>query len=768
MSAHLVESDQTAAAAPAPARTELRLAGLTCGNCVRRVTEAIASVPGVSRAAVTLERGRASVHWAAHAPANVAAVLQAVKGAGYEAQVLENASSAALDHGGGWHTNLWIGVVGAASLLLGDWVFGLGSEPWFRWASFGLAAIVQSVAGARFYAGAWAQLKVGSSNMDTLVALGSTTAFAYSAWALFAAKPGHLYFMDAAAIIALISVGHWLEARVSARASSALKKLLHLAPALARRRNADGTELELPVEELQLRDTVLLRPGDCIPTDGEVLEGESVVDESMLTGESVPVEKAAKSKLYAGTVNLDGRLLMQVTAIGEATALARVIAAVERAQTSRANIQRLGDRVSNVFVPVVVLLAIATALWWGLMPDTALRVTHWLATYLWPVHPPDTPLAAAIVGAAAVLIIACPCAMGLATPAAIMAGSNAAAARGILIRDAIALEKAGRISSVLFDKTGTLTVGKPEVVKFASMHDGAADARPLASTLPAPLVVAAALARPSNHPLSQAVAQMSAEEFDLTAWKEVRGAGVEAKWRKPEGNPIVRLGSLKWLRELDVDLSAGQDFVAAWSAPGATILGLAQDRSLLGLFALQDALKPGARKVVERLNLQGMKTFLVTGDLRLTAVNIAGQAGIPAENVFAEVRPEQKAEFVQQLQRQGERVAFVGDGINDAPALEQADLGIAVGRASDIAREAADILLLRSDIEAVPESLGLARATLRAIKQNLFWAFFYNAAGVPLAALGFLSPVLCAAAMGLSDLIVLGNALRLRRWKLRG
>jgi len=777
MSAHLVESDQTAAAAPAPARTELRLAGLTCNNCVRRVTEAIQSAPGVSRAAVTLESGRASVHWAAQAPANVAAVLQAVKGAGYEAQVLENASSAALDRGGAWHTTLWIGVVGAASLLLGDWVFGLGSEPWFRWASFGLAAIVQSVAGARFYAGAWAQLKVGSSNMDTLVALGSTTAFAYSAWALFAAKPGHLYFMDAAAIIALISVGHWLEARVSARASGALKTLLHLAPALARRRNADGAEIELAVGQLQLQDTVVLRPGDCIPTDGEVLEGESVVDESMLTGESAPVEKSAKSKLYAGTVNLDGRLLMQVTAIGEATALAHVIAAVERAQSSRANIQRLGDRVSNVFVPVVVLLAIATALWWGLMPETALRVTHWLAAYLWPVHPPDTPLAAAILGAAAVLIIACPCAMGLATPAAIMAGSNAAAARGILIRDAIALEKAGRISSVLFDKTGTLTVGKPEVVKFASVHDGVAeaspanglpaDARPSGSTLPVPLILAAALARPSSHPLSQAVAKLSAEEFDLTAWKEVRGAGVEAKWKKAEGNPMVRLGSLKWLGELKVDLSPRQDFVAAWSAPGATILGLAQDRSLLGLFALQDALKPGARTVVERLNLQGMKTFLVTGDNRLTAVSIAGQAGIPAANVFAEVRPEQKAEFVQQLQRQGERVAFVGDGINDAPALEQADLGIAVGRASDIAREAADILLLRSDIEAVPESLGLARATLRAIKQNLFWAFFYNAAGIPLAALGFLSPVLCAAAMGLSDLIVLGNALRLRGWKLR-
>ena len=746
--------------------TELSVTGMTCGNCARHVTDAIQSVDGVHSATVELENSRAFVRWQADAGQDVAAVIKAVKKEGYGAKTAERqAHNQDEQKAAGWELNLWIGALGTVPLMLGEWVFGFGMADWYRWVSFVLAGVVQVFAGARFYRGAWAQIKAGKSNMDTLVALGSTTAFAYSLWALFRGHGGHLYFMEAAAIITLISIGHWMESRVSARASSALRKLLSLAPALALRRNPDGSEIELPAAELLPNDLAVLRPGDRVPTDGQVIEGDSAVNESMLTGESLPVDKTTGSQLYAGTVNLSGRLLMRVTAIGEETSLAHVIAAVQRAQTSRANIQRLGDRVSNVFVPIVVAIALAAALFWGLAPDSAGRVHAVAARFLWPAQPPGNPLEAAFIIAAAVLIIACPCAMGLATPTAIMAGSNAAAQRGILIRDGIALEKAGKISAVVFDKTGTLTPSKPTVAEAWEQEKGGTPVRQLA----------AALARHSAHPISQALAKLSTNGFPLTGWLEVRGAGVQGEIRRPDpegGNPdewpvTARLGSLRWLRESGVDLSQSKAFVEEWSAKGATIIGLAEDGMLRGLFAVKDALKPGAARVVKQLRRQGLKIYLVTGDNPLTAASIAREAGIQAENVFAEVRPEEKAAFVQKLQAQGERVAFVGDGINDAPALERADLGIAVSRASDIAREAADIILLNSEIEAVPESLGLARATLRTIKQNLFWAFFYNATGIPLAALGFMSPILCAAAMGLSDLVVIGNALRLRGWRLR-
>jgi len=397
-------------------------------------------------------------------------------------------------------------------------------------------------------------------------------------------------------------------------------------------------------------------------------------------------------------------------------------------------------------------------------------------------------VAAGLIAAAAVLIVACPCAMGLATPAAIMAGSNAAARRGILIRDGVALEKAGQITAVLLDKTGTLTVGKPAVDKVEVFNDGASveavsgvqpsgfpeSTAQRRDTFDSPeitsadaLRIAAALARHSNHPFSQAVARLSDAPFNFGDWLEVRGAGVQGNVKSDDSAPrLARLGSLRWLRECGVDVAPSKVFAQYWSEQGATILGLAMGERLAALVALKDTIKPGARGVVRQLQQHGLKVFLVTGDNPRTAAAVAQEAGITAENVFAEVRPEQKAALVRKLQEQGQHVAFVGDGINDAPALQQANLGIAVARASDVAREAADIILLKSEIEAVPESLGLARATLRTIKQNLFWAFFYNAVGVPLAALGFLSPVLCAAAMGLSDLVVIGNALRLRRWRL--
>ncbi len=747
-----------------PARTELKVTGMTCNNCVRHVTDAIQAVPGVSSALVTLENERAVVRWGGEP--NIPAVIKAIEGAGYKAEV-KQAEGHQHAHGGtkatNWHWNLWIGVLGTLPLMLGEWVFGLASEPWFRFVSLILATVVQVGAGAPFYRGAWNQLKVGSSNMDTLVALGSTTAYVFSAWIFITGAPGHLYFMEAAAIITIISVGHWLEARMGARASGSLRKLMQLAPEMARVREPNGTERDVPVAELDIDAVVVLKPGDRVPTDGEVLEGASAVDESMLTGESNPADKTVKDLLYAGTVNLNGRLVMRVTAVGEETALSHIISAVQRAQTSRANIQRLGDRVSSIFVPIVVCIALAAGLWWALAPEQALAVHQWLASLIgdwWPVHAPAGVITAAVITAASVLIVACPCAMGLATPAAIMAGSNAAAERGILIRDGVALEKAGRVTAVLFDKTGTLTVGKPAVA-HSETWSGAAGWKPGNQ---GPMVdLAAALGRPSNHPLSRAVAQMASAGVNIDNWQEVHGAGVQGEWRDAVGDlKVVRLGSLKWLIESGVDLSPNNPFAAQWAEQGATILGLSADDTLLGLFALKDSMKAGAQKVVEQIRRQGLKVYLVTGDNPRTAASIARQAGIQPENIFAEVRPEQKAEFVKKLQGQGQRVAFIGDGINDAPALEQADLGIAVSRASDIAREAADIILLNSEIEAVPESLALARATLRTIKQNLFWAFFYNAVAIPFAALGLMSPVLCAAAMGLSDVVVIGNALRLR------
>ncbi|HEX5398530.1 MAG TPA: HAD-IC family P-type ATPase, partial [Verrucomicrobiae bacterium] len=502
---------------------EFSVTGMTCQNCVRHVTEAIQSVSGVHSATVSLETKRARVRWNPGVSENAAVIVEAVQKAGYQAEPAQSEKPSDQENKHQrWQWNLILGVAVTVALMLGEWGFQLGSTPWFQWLSLALAGVVQVFAGAQFYRGAWNQLKIGQSNMDTLVALGSTTAFGYSTWALLSGAGGHLYFMEAAAIITLISVGHWFEARVSDRASGALKSLLNLAPQTARKivssgasrpeeapskfdirhssfgKNKNSTqpvsteEIEVAVSELQIGDCVALRPGDHVPVDGVVLEGESAVDEAMLTGESVPVDKESGGKLFAGTVNLNGRLVMRVTATGEETALAHVIAAVQRAQTSRADIQRLGDRVSSVFVPVVVTIAVLAGLWWGLGFDSASQVHHFLAQYLWTAHPPAGAAAGFII-AAAILIVACPCAMGLATPAAIMASANAAARRGILIRDGVVLEKAGKITAVIFDKTGTITLGRPEVAEsFAVNSDGKPEVG----------VLAAALARNSTHPIS--------------------------------------------------------------------------------------------------------------------------------------------------------------------------------------------------------------------------------------------------------------------------
>jgi P-type Cu+ transporter len=763
-----VESPPEAVVPGAGGRTStLAVRGMTCSNCARHVNEALRAVVGVANATVELEAGRAVVQWRPDVWPDEGALLAAVKEAGYDGKVVTADAGPARSNRwsplAGWHFNVVVGSALTVPLFIIEWGFRMGMERWYHWLAFILVLPVQFLCGARFYRGAWNQLKIGSSNMDTLVVLGSTTAFGYSAWGLFAHWPGHLFFMESASIITLISVGHWVESKVSARAAKSLRALLELTPPTARLLDPGGAEVEKPVAELKMGDQVVIKPGDRVPIDCEILEGASVVDESMLTGESTPVSKNKGARVFGGTTNLHGWLLGRVAAVGEATALAQIIAVVERAQSSRANIQRLGDRVSSVFVPVVVLIAVATGLWWGLAPASARAMSGWLEPWLWHVHHPEGALAAAIYHAAAVLIIACPCAMGLATPVAIMAGTNVAAERGILIRDGVALEKTGGITSVLFDKTGTITHGRMGLVATEDFMPPAEQAIGFHK-------IAASLAKPSTHPLSQAVAGLSNVTLSARDWEEVRGAGVQGRLALGEeslSRPLLRLGSLNWLRESGVDVQPGTSFARQWSTHGATLLGLAADTRLIGLLAFRDTVKENAVEVIEKLKRQGKAAYLVTGDNRATAEAIAVQVGIPAEHVFAEIRPEAKAGIVKQLQDRGEHVAFVGDGINDAPALEQADLGIAVARASDVAREAADMILLSSDLHAVPEALELAQATLRTIKQNLFWAFFYNACGIPLAALGFLSPIVSAFAMGASDLVVIGNALRLRRWRMR-
>jgi Cu+-exporting ATPase len=708
----------------------LKIGGMTCQNCARHVRDALQELPGVQYAEVDLNAGRARVKADGAAP-DLKTMIEAVARAGYTAAPAPSDHSALrTPHSAfGWRFSAIASLSVAIPLMLCEHAFHTAMHGWFGWLSLAAVLPVQTLCGWRFYRGAWQQLLVRQANMDMLVALGSSAAFLLSLYGLL--LPGrvhHLYFTEAAMIIGLISLGHYLEARVSEKAAGALALLMRLAPQTARRLEPDGpdgpdgSETSVPIVALAHGDRVLLRPGDQAPADGEVLEGESAVDESMLTGESAPVEKSPGAKIYTGTVNRNGRLIVKVTGLGEETALARIIEVVRRAQGSRAAIQRIGDRVSSIFVPIVVLIAAVTAVLYAFQG-------RW-----------ET----GVINAAGVLIVACPCAMGLATPAAIMAGTNAAARRGILVRDGTALEKCGQITAILFDKTGTLTEGAPRVEKFLTLAGSESDARALAK----------ALAAPSQHPYSQAVAAYctSAGAAPLSAWREERGQGVAAQWRE---TPVF-LGSLKSLREKSVDLSTIPDL-------SGTVLGLTAGGTPLALISLTDPLKAGAAGVIRHLRQNGLHTYVVSGDNQSVVRAIAQAAGISSENVFAEVPPEEKSAIVERLQSAGERIAFVGDGINDAPALAQADLGIAVTRASDVAREAADILLLKAGLDAIPQALDICRATLRTIKQNLFWAFFYNAAAIPLAAAGILPPIACAAAMAVSDLCVIGNSLRLLR-----
>jgi Cu+-exporting ATPase len=613
------------------------------------------------------------------------------------------------------------------------------------WIQFALATPVQFVLGARFYTAGWHAAKALTGNMDLLVAIGTTAGWALSVWLWLTAAQGampHLYFEGSAVVVTLVLLGKWLEARAKRQTTSAIRALHALRPDLAHLLGADG-EVDVPVAELLVGDRLVVRPGERLPVDGRLLEGQTQVDESMLTGEPLPVAKEKDGLLTGGSINGEGRIVLQVTAVGSETVLAHIIRLVEDAQAAKAPIQRLVDQVSAVFVPVVLLIALATLLGW------------WLTGHSFE---------QSVIPAVAVLVIACPCALGLATPAAIMAGTGVAAQFGILIKDAQALELAHKVDVVAFDKTGTLTLGRPRLT-------GLQLALPGAQTEDVLLSIAAGLQSGSEHPLARAVVA-AAQERGLTFLaptdlQSVPGRGVEGGL----GQGHYGLGSLRWLEVLQVELGALAEAAAQLQAGGATVSVL-MERSgtvwvALALLAFGDEPKPGAKEALAALRARGIRTVMISGDNRGAAEAMARRLGLDpdAGEVLAEVLPGDKAALVMKLKEGGKTVAMVGDGVNDAPALAAADVGMAMGNGTDVAMHAAGITLMRGDPGLVVAALEISSRTVAKIRQNLFWAFAYNAAGIPLAALGFLNPVLAGAAMAMSSVSVMSNALLLKRWK---
>jgi Cu+-exporting ATPase len=758
----LMEQVRAAGYGVATARAELGLTGMSCANCAMTIERTLKKVPGVVTASVNFGSDKASVEYVP-AVINVEAMVAAIQRAGYNAfstgETLEEQDAEQAARRAeitGQTRKFLVGVACTLPLfllsmgrdlgLVGSW----SHAPWVNWLFLGLATPVQFYTGWDFYTGGWKSLRLRTANMDVLVAMGSSIAYLYSLAVLLLPPLGHhVYFETSAVIITLIKLGKMLESRAKGRTGQAIRKLMGLQPKTATVVRS-GKEEEIPVRQVAAGDLVIVRPGERIPVDGEIVEGSSTVDESMLTGEPLPVDKGIGAQVAAGTITGEGRLKFRATRVGKDTALAQIIRLVQEAQGSKAPIQALADRVASVFVPTVMGIALLTfILWWSIGGD----------------------FVPAMIRLVAVLIIACPCALGLATPTAIMAGSGKGAEQGILFKNSQALEQATRLDIIVLDKTGTLTAGKPAVT----------DIVPLSRSGPSLgeeelLKVAASVERGSEHPLGRAITREAErrglELADPVDFRASGGHGVQARvsgW-------TVHVGKPSWFEELGYGLDGHITEIQALQDEGKTVMVVGVEEDVAGLIAVADSLKPEARHAVSDLRKGHLRVVMLTGDTVQTARSIAAQVRV--DEVIAEVRPEEKSQRVKEMQQEGHLVAMVGDGINDAPALAQADVGMAIGTGTDVAIEAADVILASGNLLGVPRAVHLSRATMRTVRQNLFWAFVYNIILIPVAAgvlypvtvlplfLRQLHPILAALAMAFSSITVVANSLRLYRAKI--